>query len=180
MSSPRFAIRLAGVSLAVAALGLAGCASTPKELPPQPVAASTTTREAPPMPPQPPQPVGPVPGSQADFLASVISDTVHFDYDKYVIDAESQGILRSQAQWLMKYPAKTVTIEGHCDERGTREYNLALGERRANAAKNYLVGLGIDVGRITTVSYGKERPVALGSDEASWAKNRRAVTITVN
>jgi len=72
-----------------------------------------------------------------------------------------------------------VTIEGHCDERGTRDYNIALGERRANAAKNYLASLGIDAGRITTVSYGKERPAALGSDEAAWAQNRRAVTVTV-
>jgi peptidoglycan-associated lipoprotein len=79
-----------------------------------------------------------------------------------------------------RYPAKRITIEGHADERGTREYNLALGERRANAAKNYLVSLGIDAGRITTVSYGKEKPVALGSDEASWAQNRRAVTVTID
>ena len=110
----------------------------------------------------------------------MISDTIHFDYDKYGIDGESEGVLRSQAQWLARYPGKSVTIEGHCDERGTREYNLALGERRANAAKNYLVGLGVDASRITTISYGKERPVALGSDEAAWAKNRRAVTIAVN
>ena len=179
MSPQRVSARFATLSLIAASITLAGCASTPKELPPQPVAASTSTRDAPPMPSQP-QPIGPVPGSQADFLASVISDTVHFDYDKYAIDGESQGILRSQAQWLVRYPAKSITIEGHCDERGTREYNLALGERRANAAKNYLVGLGVDASRVTTVSYGKERPVALGSDETAWAKNRRAVTITVN
>lgn len=169
-----------GLAGLAAALALAGCASTPKELPPQPVGASTTTQTAPPLPPAPPTPAGPVPGSQADFLASIISDTVHFDLDKYNIDAESQGILQSQAQWLAKYPAKTVTIEGHCDERGTRDYNLALGERRANAAKSYLVSLGVDASRITVVSYGKERPIALGSDEASWAKNRRAVTLTIN
>ncbi|WP_353228356.1 peptidoglycan-associated lipoprotein Pal [Novosphingobium sp.] len=179
MPRHRLIVRAATVSLLAASMGLAGCASTPKELPPQPVAASTTTREAPPLPPQP-QPIGPVPGSQADFLASVISDTVHFETDKYIIDGESQGILRSQAQWLARYPNRSVTIEGHCDERGTREYNLALGERRANAAKNYLVGLGVDAGRVSTVSYGKERPVALGSDEAAWARNRRAVTITIN
>ena len=176
--SPVF-VRLAGVSLLIASVGLAGCAHKPKELPPQPVSASTSTQsEA--MPPDQPQQSGPVPGSEADFLASVISDTVHFDTDKYGIDGESEGILRSQAQWLARYPGKAITIEGHCDERGTREYNLALGERRANAAKNYLIGLGVDASRINTVSYGKERPVALGSDEAAWAKNRRAVTITVN
>ena len=176
--SPVF-VRLAGVSLLIASVGLAGCAHKPKELPPQPVSASTSTQSEAIPSPQPPQ-SGPVPGSEADFLASVISDTVHFDTDKYGIDGESEGILRSQAQWLARYPGKAITIEGHCDERGTREYNLALGERRANAAKNYLIGLGVDASRINTISYGKERPVALGSDEAAWAKNRRAVTITVN
>ncbi|MBX9883483.1 MAG: peptidoglycan-associated lipoprotein Pal [Novosphingobium sp.] len=157
-------------------LVLAGCASTaPKELPPQPTGATATTTT----PPPPSQPLGPTPGSQADFVASVLGDTILFDTDRYNIDSEDQGILQSQAQWLARYPNKRVTVEGHADERGTRDYNLALGERRANAAKNYLVSLGIDAARITTVSYGKERPVALGSDEASWAKNRRAVTITV-
>jgi peptidoglycan-associated lipoprotein len=112
-------------------------------------------------------------------MASVLGDTILFDTDRYNIDSEDQGILQSQAQWLGRYPGKNVTIEGHADERGTRDYNLALGERRANAAKSYLVSVGIDAARITTVSYGKERPVALGSDEASWAKNRRSVTVTV-
>jgi peptidoglycan-associated lipoprotein len=172
--------RIAIFALLLGAASLAGCAHTPKELPPQPYGASTTTQAGPPMAPTPAQPSGPVPGSEADFQASIISDTVHFDTDKYNIDGESQGILRSQAQWLARYPGKSITIEGHCDERGTREYNLALGERRANAAKNYLVELGIDASRIQTISYGKERPVALGSDEAAWAKNRRAVTIAVN
>ena len=94
--------------------------------------------------------------------------------------AEPTAALATQAQWLMRYPAKTATIEGHCDERGTREYNLALGERRANAAKTYLASLGVDASRLNTVSYGKERPAAMGSDEASWAKNRRAVTVTID
>jgi len=179
MSSKLVTIRIATLSLLLASAGLAGCAHKPKELPPQPSGAGTSTRDAPPYPTAP-QPSGPVPGSQGDFLASVISDTVHFELDKYNIDGESEGVLRSQAQWLSKYMNKTVTIEGHCDERGTRDYNLALGERRANAAKNYLIALGIDGGRITTISYGKERPIALGSDEASYAKNRRAVTVTVN
>ena len=162
------------VALLTTSLSLAACASkAPKQLPPAPVTETTVTT------PPAPQPTGPVPGSQADFIASVTSDTIHFDLDRYNIDAESQGILQSQAQWLARNPAKSVTIEGHCDERGTRDYNIALGERRANAAKNYLVSLGVNAARITTVSYGKERPIALGSDEASWAKNRRAVTITV-
>ncbi len=172
--------RIATLALLLGAASLAACATKPKELPPQPIAASTSTQAGAPMAPTPPQPVGPVAGSQADFIASVISDTVHFELDKYDVDGESQGILRSQAQWLARNSAKSITIEGHCDERGTREYNLALGERRANAAKNYLVSLGVDAGRINTVSYGKERPVALGSDEAAYAQNRRAVTVTVN
>lgn len=162
--------------LLTSSLALAGCATKPKELPPQPTGATSTTTTT---PPPVSQPTGPTPGSQADFIASVLGDTILFDTDRYNIDAEDQGILQSQAQWLARYPNKRVTIEGHCDERGTRDYNLALGERRANAAKNYLVSLGIDASRITTISYGKERPIALGSDEASWAKNRRAVTITV-
>lgn len=165
--------KLPALVLLTASLSLAACASkAPKELPPQPTATSTTT-----LPPE--QPQSPVPGSQADFLASVLADTIHFDTDRYNIDTESQGVLQSQAQWLAKYPGKMVTLEGHCDERGTRDYNIALGERRANAAKNYLVSLGVDASRISVVSYGKERPIALGSDENSWAKNRRAVTITV-
>ena len=124
---------------------------------------------------------GPVPGTQADFVAQMMGqDTVYFDTDKYNIDAADQAALAAQAQWLAKYPGKKATIEGHCDERGTREYNLALGERRANAAKNYLASLGVDPARITTVSYGKERPVALQSTEEAWARNRRAVTITID
>lgn len=162
--------------LLTSGLALAGCATKPKELPPQPSGATTTTTTP---TPTAPMPSGPAPGSRADFMASVLGDTILFDTDRYNIDSEDQGILQSQAQWLARYPAKRVTVEGHADERGTRDYNLALGERRANAAKNYLVSLGIDASRITTVSYGKERPVALGSDEASWAKNRRAVTVTV-
>ena len=121
----------------------------------------------------------PIPGSQADFIASVSSDTIYFETDRYNIDSADMAALQSQARWLARYPGVRITVEGHCDERGTRDYNLALGERRANAAKNYLVGLGVAPARITTVSYGKERPAALGSDEASWARNRRAVTVTL-
>jgi peptidoglycan-associated lipoprotein len=118
-------------------------------------------------------------GSQQDFLRSIMSDTIHFSLDQYDIDSTSRSILDSQVQWLLKWPNRRITIEGHADERGTREYNLALGDRRANAAKNYLAARGIDPSRINTISYGKERPIALGSDEASWAQNRRAVTIIV-
>jgi peptidoglycan-associated lipoprotein len=107
-------------------------------------------------------------------------DTIHFALDKYDIDQISADILRVQAGWLLKYPAKKATIEGHADERGTRDYNLALGERRANSAKAFLVSLGVDASRLTTVSYGKERPVDPASTEEAWAKNRRAVTVTID
>lgn len=122
-----------------------------------------------------------VPGSQEDFLAAVgqAGDRILFDTDRFNVDAEDQVTLQAQAQWLARYPNTRVTLEGHADERGTRDYNLALGERRANSAKNYLASLGVSAERIQTVSYGKERPAALGSDEQAWAQNRRAVTVTV-
>lgn len=120
-----------------------------------------------------------IPGSQEDFIAKVSSDTIYFDTDKFDVDSQSQSTLRSQAQWLSQYPNKNIRVEGHADERGTRDYNLALGERRANSAKNFLISLGIASNRITTVSFGKERPVAVGSNENAWAQNRRAVTVTV-
>lgn len=162
---------------AAAALALGACSKkAPADLPPPPVAT-----EAPPAPPVVEAPAGPTPGSQAHFSQAMAGrDVIYFDTDKYNIDAEDQAALQGQAQYLVQYPTVRATVEGHADERGTREYNLALGERRANAAKNYLVSLGVDAGRVTTVSYGKERPVALGSDEESWAKNRRAVTIVLN
>ncbi len=120
-----------------------------------------------------------VPGSQQDFAASVSADRIFFDTDRFNIDPEDQIALQSQAQWMARYPQAQATIEGHADERGTRDYNLALGERRANAAKNYLASLGVNPARLRTVSYGKEQPQALGSDEQSWAQNRRAVTIII-
>jgi peptidoglycan-associated lipoprotein len=107
-------------------------------------------------------------------------DTIYFDTDRYNIDSADQAALQTQAQYLAQYPNARATVEGHADERGTREYNLALGERRANAAKNYLVSLGVPAGNISTVSYGKERPKALGSTEQAWAQNRRAVTVLIN
>jgi len=99
---------------------------------------------------------------------------IHFDFDSYALTEEAKAILREKAEFLKKYPIVTVTIEGHCDERGTNEYNLALGERRAHSAWQYLVNLGINPDRMTMISYGEEKPIALGHDEASWAKNRRA------
>lgn len=121
-----------------------------------------------------------VPGSAEDFKRSVTSDTVNFGTDMYDIDRTARGTLDSQGDWLQRYPNARITLEGHCDERGTREYNLALGDRRANSAKNYLVARGVAASRITTISYGKERPLALGSDEASYAQNRRAVTVVLS
>ncbi|MBV8119093.1 MAG: peptidoglycan-associated lipoprotein Pal [Alphaproteobacteria bacterium] len=144
-------------------------------------------------PPPPPPPAGPpgagatggvggagavVPGSQQD-LAQSAGDRVFFAFDRSDITPESQQTLQRQAEWLQRYPNVTVTIEGHCDERGTREYNLALGERRANAAKQVLVAAGVSPSRISTISYGKDRPVVPGSNEEAWAQNRVAIT-TVN
>ena len=112
----------------------------------------------------------------ADKLAAV-GNTVYFGYDSAALDGNSQATLFRQAAFLKGNPSLTVTIEGHCDERGTREYNLALGERRAAAARDYLLAQGIDPARIRVISYGKERPVAAGSSETSWSKNRRAATV---
>lgn len=117
-----------------------------------------------------------VPGSQQDLEASA-GDRVFFAFDRSDITPEAQEILARQADWLRRYPNVTVTIEGHCDERGTREYNLALGERRAQAVKNVLVAMGIPASRISTISYGKERPAVVGSTEEAYAQNRRAVTV---
>ena len=116
------------------------------------------------------------PGSQQD-LAQTAGDRVFFDYDRADITPEGQEILRRQAQWLKRYSNVSVTLEGHTDERGTREYNLALGERRAQAVKNVLVALGIPASRVQTISYGKERPAIPHSDDQSYAQNRRAVTV---
>ncbi len=120
---------------------------------------------------------GIVPGSRADFIQQAGTDTIHFDTNSSDVNGEGAGILQAQARWLNAHANVRVTIEGHCDERGTREYNLALGERRANSAKNTLVADGVSADRISVISYGKERPAAMGSDEASWAQNRRAVTV---
>ena len=159
------------IALLGALLMLAACSSPPP--PPEP----------PPGPPGPPGGAGIgsrniVPGSQQDLEASA-GDRVFFAFDRSDITPESQQILSRQADWLRRYPNVTVTIEGHCDERGTREYNLALGERRAQAAKNVLVASGIPASRISTISYGKERPTVVGSNEVAWAQNRVAIT-TVN
>ncbi len=118
----------------------------------------------------------PMPGSQEDLEINV-GDRVFFGFDSAALDEAAQETLDRQAAWLMQFPDLTVTVEGHADERGTAEYNLALGERRATAVKNYLVAKGIDPDRILTISYGEERPVDPAHNEAAWALNRRAVTV---
>jgi peptidoglycan-associated lipoprotein len=146
----------------VAALSISACATT------KPAATSTTTTAT-----------GPAPGSVEEFT-KVVGDRVFFDFDRYDVKDEGRATLQRQAEWLKKYAKVSVTLEGHCDERGTREYNLALGSRRATAAKDYLVSLGVDASRIKTISYGKEKPVCVESTESCWAQNRRAVTVIMS
>jgi peptidoglycan-associated lipoprotein len=163
--------KLATVLLIASASALAACGKkAPEVLPPPPVSNTAPEPTAPP----------PQVGSQEHFNSAVNGATVvYFDLDRFNISSQSAATLQAQAQYFARYPQVTFTIEGHADERGTREYNLALGERRANAAKNYLTSLGIAANRIQVVSFGKERPVALGSDEQSWAQNRRAASVII-
>ena len=161
------------IILGVATLAACG-KKPPKELPLPPEDTTMNTGQN-----TGPVNTGPVPGSQEDFLATVSSDRIFFDTDRFNVDTEDQMVLQSQARWLAQNSSVRIVVEGHADERGTRDYNLALGERRANSAKNYLVSLGVSPDRIRTVSYGKERPQATGSNESAWAQNRRAVTVTV-
>jgi peptidoglycan-associated lipoprotein len=119
------------------------------------------------------------PGSTGEF-ENQIGNTIHFDTDSYSLNTEAQGILQKQAAWLQKYPQHTVTIEGHADERGTREYNLALGDRRATTVLNYLVALGVDKSRLSEVSYGKEKPICPDATDSCWNENRRGVTALNN
>ncbi|MDB5416402.1 MAG: peptidoglycan-associated lipoprotein [Rubritepida sp.] len=116
------------------------------------------------------------PGSQEDLVANV-GDRVFFDTDENRVRADQRPVLVRQAAWLAQYPQNQIMVEGHADERGTREYNLALGQRRSNSARDILVASGVAGSRIQTISYGKDRPDALGSNEESWARNRRAVTV---
>ncbi|KZD05225.1 peptidoglycan-associated lipoprotein Pal [Oceanibaculum pacificum] len=121
-------------------------------------------------------PAGPRAGSQEDLVVNV-GDRIFFDFDSYGVRADQRGQVDKWAAWLKRNPSVRVTVEGHADERGTREYNLALGERRAGAIKDALVAQGIDASRLTTISYGKERPAVLGSNDAAWAQNRRGVLV---
>lgn len=146
---------------------LAGCTSKPKPV-----------EEAPP-PPPPQHQSSIVPGSAEDLKVNV-GDTVHFAYDRSDLNDQARATLQRQAAWLQKYPSVQVQLQGNCDERGTREYNLALGARRANSEKDYLVSLGISPARIDTISYGKERPICSESTESCWAENRRGVTVIMS
>ncbi len=120
-----------------------------------------------------------LPAMQADLVAKAGSDTIYFGTDEYSLDSSSQATLAAQAQWMLANPNVRASIEGHADERGTREYNMALGERRANAARDFLISQGVPADRLLVTSWGKERPVAEGSNETAWAQNRRAVTLVV-
>ncbi len=157
----RLASNPAVIALAVG-LVLAGCASK-KTIPNSAADIGLTANNA-------------VPGSTQDFTVNV-GDRIFFDTDSSVIRADAQQILQRQAQWLSQYPNYAITIEGHADERGTREYNIALGARRAAATRDFLASRGVSANRIKTISYGKERPVAVCDDISCWSQNRRAVTV---
>jgi len=154
-------LKLAAIAFAIV---LAGCETKPPPAQPAQVPPAATVTQS-----------TVVPGSAEDLRVNV-GDTVHFDFNMYAILDADKATLQRQAAWLAKYPAVKVTIEGNCDERGTREYNLALGARRANAVKEYLVSLGVAAARVDTISYGKEKPICSESTEACWAQNRRGVT----
>jgi len=161
-------MKLRFLSIVAAAALLAACESAPSDTGSKDAVGKVTPPAA--------TSSGIVKGSKEDFVANV-GDRVFFDFDKYTLRADAKATLDKQAAWLKAYPNYSLTIEGHADERGTREYNLALGEKRANSVKEYLAAAGVAAARVKTVSYGKERPVALGSNEAAWSQNRRGVTV---
>jgi len=170
------------LSLAILAVGTVCLVPACKKKPPTTVAEKRPTEAPAPAP----TPVPPVASAPIERPPSILSESIqelnqkgylqdaYFDFDKYELRDDARSALATDAEWLKKYPSIQILIEGHCDERGTNEYNLALGERRANAAKDYLVSLGVEAGRVKTVSYGKERPFCKESTEACWAKNRTA------
>ncbi len=155
-------IKIFGVFAAVALL--AACAQKPADTTTTAGSGETLTTAG-----------APAPGSQEDLVKNV-GDRVYFDFDSSRLKPDGQAVLDHQASWLAQYAQNNVQIAGNCDERGTEEYNIALGQRRANSARDYLVARGVAGSRITTISYGKDRPSALGSDEQAWAQNRNAIT----
>lgn len=172
--------------VAAAAVSMAACSSRPK--PSYPTAPKSTPQAQPARPDTgigqqnvpPPAGQANVPGSVADFVATAGGDRVFFDYDSYEVNGEATATLDAQANWLRRYPAVRVRVEGNADERGTREYNLALGARRANAVRDYLVGRGVTSDRVSTMSYGKEQPIDGGASEDAHARNRNAHTVLVS
>ena len=164
---------------------VAACASNPKPAPAAPVASAPVTQpptppttQPPPKPPTPP-PAGPAAGSKAEFAAKS-QDRVYFGYDQYTLTDEAKRALQAQANWLNSYSRARVQVEGNADERGTREYNVALGLRRAEAVKAYLGTLGVAPGRVDVHSWGKDNPIDPGHTDASWSKNRNAYTNVVS
>ncbi len=175
--SRRGAARLIAPAIFTIAALLAGCASHPKAGPPPAPLASSAPPPLPPPERAPSEGVTgrPLPGSVQDFVINV-GDRVYFDFNDYGVRADAQPVLAAQAAWLNRYGSVEVRIEGNCDERGTREYNLALGARRANSVRDFLVSHGVNPARISTISYGKERPIDPGEGEEAWAKDRNAHT----
>ena len=155
-------IKIVGVLAAVALLAACSKSTPPAETAPPPMSNGATTPSI-------------VPGSQEDLVANV-GDRVFYELNSSTLSDEAQATLTKQSNWLAKYPSVTVQLAGNCDDRGTEEYNLALGNRRAKAARDFLVAKGVSSSRIKTISYGKDRPTALGDDEQAWAQNRNANT----
>jgi peptidoglycan-associated lipoprotein len=167
--------------IAVAAASVAACSSRPKPqfdtAPPATTPPPATDTQTP--PPVSSGPLAPTPGSAQDFIVNV-GDRVYFDLDSHDVRADARPILDAQANWLRQYNSVRVRIEGNADERGTREYNLALGARRANAVRDYLVSRGVTSDRISTISFGKEQPIDPGTTEEAYQKNRNARTAIVS
>jgi len=158
-------MKLKIVGAAIAALAVSACASAPEEVVNTPPPVDRVT--------------GPMAGSVSHFQATA-GDSVFYDFNSHALTSQARDTLRAQAEWLQSYPDVRIRVEGNCDERGTREYNLALGERRATAAKDFLVNLGVDPSRLVVVSYGKEKPRDGRSNEAAWAVNRNAQSVILS
>ena len=166
---------LIGMSAIALTMGACGRKVPPAEIPPVEQPPATDPNSTDPNSLE----VVELPALQADLVAKAGSDTIYFGTDEYSLDDASKTTLAAQAQWLVANPSVRASIEGHADERGTREYNQALGERRASATRDFLVSQGVPTSRLVVTSWGKERPVALGSNEEAWAQNRRAVTVVI-
>lgn len=172
--STKHALRLALV--AAAAISVTACASKPKPaITPEPTPAPAPAPAPQPAPAPPPPSSSIIPGSTQDFAQNV-GDRVFFDLDSYSVRDDAAPVLDAQAAWLVRYPNVQIRIEGNADERGTREYNLALGSRRANSVREHLISRGVAASRVSTVSYGKERPIDAGASEESYQRNRNAHT----